>query len=62
MSLGGEIMEEFYEVNIIPKYKNLLRKCLSTFYAIDESEGPKNTLHQSEIIKELELFLNDCKG
>ena len=24
MSLGGEIMEEYYELNIIPKYKNII--------------------------------------
>ena len=24
MSLGGDIMEEYYELNIIPKYKNII--------------------------------------
>lgn len=57
MSLGEEIMEELYEVHIIPQYKNLLGKCLSIFYEMEEVEKPNEILEQSTIIKELEEFL-----
>jgi len=40
MSLGGEIMEEFYEDHIIPSYKKLLGECKNLLLEIKEGHYP----------------------
>ena len=40
MSLGGEIMEEYYEDHIIPYYKQLLVECRDLLQEIKEGHYP----------------------
>lgn len=39
MSLGGEIVEEYYELNVIPKYKNIISSQKEYIKFLEEEIG-----------------------
>lgn len=46
MSLGGDIMEEYYEKEILPEYKELLKECLRAFNELENTRIGSGTTYE----------------
>lgn len=58
MSIGGEIMEEYYEVEIIPRYKKILKEArdLLVLCSLIDKSGQCN-----EMVDKIDTFVGKNK-